>query len=276
MNFVIKTHGQSTDSLTATQKFARDNKFFHYFLFQDSTSQNYLFTVGLKYQYTAITKSFSSNGAYVHLGLNLARFFSKKIIFGVFYDLRPIHGPFFYQPTSNQFKNDFVSNFSTTYSSPEDSAVAYTLKNAIENKSLSSGSFANLGLMFSPFPNKYGGLLFSFKISGCDYRVGGVYGNKLILNGEADNIYFSVGKNYVYEISFKPFAFKHNTYFNFDKPSSESKFLKTFTCSIYYERFNLKNATFGDNKFKDMVSSAFLSKYGSTDRFGVSIGWTLY
>ena len=275
LHIAFQTTGQTKDSLSVTQRFARDNKFFHFFLFRDSTSQNYLFTLALKYQITAHTNSFSSNGAYAHIGLNLARFFSKKIILGVFYELKPLHGPFYPQPASSQFKTDFNNNFNTTYNSQEDSAVAYTLRRALIGGYMSSGNFGSYGIMVSLFPNKFGGILLSLKRSGSGYRVGGVYGDSLIENGTAENLYFNADKNYGLELSFKPYAFFKNSYINFEQRTSQ-KFLKAITCSIYYERFNLKDADFGGVKFTDMVTKGFISKYGATNRFGFTIGWSLY
>ena len=52
----------------------------------DENIKNYVFNAGAKYQITTYAETFNSNGLYFKLGLNLARFFSKKIILGAFVD----------------------------------------------------------------------------------------------------------------------------------------------------------------------------------------------
>ena len=214
----------------------------------------------------------------------MARFFSKKIIVGAFIDLRPIHGPFFTQP-SRKFAQDFNRDFIAAYQTPEDSATAYELKNRIMNRSFRGGSFGAFGVMLALFPNSYGGILLSLKYGGCSYRLSNVYGNTLIQNGELDNLYF--GFNYYQcEISFKPFAFGRNSYIHLggnkkQNPDEEDEhhdpeFMKSLTCSVFFEQMNLKKAEVNQVRWTEMANDHFISRYGSSFRFGVSVGFTLY
>ena len=97
----------------------------------DPNRQNHLFTLGIKYQQTIAAKAFSSNGMYGTLGLNIARFFSKHLILGVFIDLKPINGYFYRQANSKSFVNDFNTNFNSDYSDSSGIVTANLLKENI-------------------------------------------------------------------------------------------------------------------------------------------------
>lgn len=255
-----------------TSKKEIKHRYKDYFL--DTDRQNYLFTIALKYQNNITSKAFTSNGLYFNLGLNLCRFFSKELVFGPFFEFKPINGFFYKQPKSQSFVSDFNTNFKPSYENSNDSATAYLLKERLNENSIRGGSFGNIGLMFSIFPNRNGGILIAIKKGSESHRLSNVYGNKYIKNGEADNLYFDFS-SYSLEASFKPFAVFKNSYINFNSDEGEN-FLKSIAISFYYTRLNLKDASINGLKWTQIVDNPFITKYGMTDTFGLTLGCTVY
>jgi hypothetical protein len=243
--------------------------------FFDSNRQNHLFTLGLKYQQTISSKAFSSNGLYGNLGLNIARFFSKELIIGLLFDLKPINGFFYRQPKSDSFVRDFNENFNSNYRDSSGIATSNLLKDNLNNNHIYGGSISNIGIMFSVFPNRNGGVLVELKKGYESHRIGNVYGNKFIKNGEADNLYFDFA-TYTLEISFKPYSIFKNSYIDINSDNQENSFLKSIMVSFFYSRLNLKDAEINGLKWTEIVSSSFISKYGKTNRFGMTLGFVLY
>ena len=268
----LSVYAQEKINLNSTDTFCIKKHKYKDFFF-DSNRQNYLFTTAIKYQHTLPTKAFTSNGIYLHLGLNLARFFSKEIVFGIFYELKPINGFFYKQPKSQEFIDDFNSNFNSNYSDSVSFVTANLLKDRLNGQSMHGGSFGNIGIMLSVFPNRFGGILFSFKQGGETHRIGNVYGNKFIQNGGADNLYFSFS-TFTYEVSFKPYSLFKNSYINFN--SENESFWKSSVVSFFYSTCNLKDAEINGIKWSTIQGNEFISKYGITKRIGISLGFTIY
>ncbi len=260
----------NTDTITKQRSHRKYSDFF-----SDTNRQNYLCTTGLKYQQTIVAKGFSSNGLHFTFGLNLARFFSKELLIGVFFDFKPINGFFYRQPRSSSFTDDFNKNFNSTYTSSQDSATAYLLQTRLNEGTMHGGMFGNIGVMLSVFPNRYGGILIALKRGTETHRIGAVYGNKYIKNGEADNLYFDF-RTYSFEISFKPYSLFHKDgYISFTTDDYQNP-LKAFTISFFYSRINLKDAVINDLKWTSIVNEPFISKYGLTDRFGITLSMSIY
>lgn len=259
-------------SQDSTKKLEKEHPYIN-FLSTDEKSQTHLFTVGVKYQAMVYSPSFSSNGHYVYAGLNLARFFSRKFVVGMSVDLRPLVG-FLYRQPSPGFVNDFNNNFNTSFESQQDSATAYLLKKYLSDRQIWGCSFASYGVMFSLFPNRYGGVLLSAKHGIVNYRLSNVYGNKFVNNGEADNLYFGFYYGQC-ELTFKPYALFKNSYFNFDDESGAG-ILKAITVSVFYEQMRIRGAKINGVNWDRIVNASFMSKYGVSQRFGLSLGIGIY
>ncbi len=262
--FTLFAKGQISDSLNIKNK----TKPCSYCDFlTDENVKNYVFNGGAKYQVTTYAESFNSNGLYFNLGLNLARFFSKKIILGAFVDFNIKHNFLYKEISSNTFVTDFNNSFNSNYASQEDSAVAYVFKNSLSDRHLSNGSYGKYGFMFSPFPDKYGGILLSFKKGSSSYYCY-FYDNKFVADGKQEHIYFDV-KIQTWELTIKPLLF-------FKKMVESDNAVKHLSVSFSYDKVNIKNLTIFNTRLSSMVDEAFMSKYGETKRFTVAFGFTFY
>jgi hypothetical protein len=243
------------------------------FMEPDESSQNYLFNYSYEYLYLLKFNSFRSGGFHVNFGLNVARFFSRKIIIGICLDEKFLYG-FTHQNLSSAFVNDFNSNFIGTYSNSTDSARAYTIRDGIYGTKLINGCFLNsAGIMISIFPQKYGGFALQIKRGSRGFPVFGTLDNMYLQNGSQDQIMLTFKRTYVAELSFKPLAFFRNCYL---QSENKYKFLDFIVVSLYYERLNFKKAEFDTMKFTNMVNDPFFTKNGIDNRFGFNIGFAIY
>lgn len=232
------------------------NKYLRFLLTSDSSTAKY-FTLSGRYMHTVISPSFKSKGVYLNFGLNVGRLVSKKIFFGPTVDIKLIPG-IFNQRFSSEFLSEFNSSFITNYNSKEDSTLAYKFKDHVNNGGFFYGNiFGNIGITFSLFPQKYGGIFITLKKGVKQFRT---YGESAatIPNNAKEHYYLTVNDNYSAELSFKPFI------------ADNSSFL---IISVYYEKLNLKTAKYETLWLSQMVNNSFIKKYGSSNTFGLTIGY---
>ncbi len=248
------------------------------FLFEPAKdAQASLLSSSWQYLYSPWGKTFKTGGLHPSFGLNLARFFSNKFVLGVFFDLKGVKG-FTQQKFSKEFLNDFNNSFITTYGSPSDSAKAYTVKDAINmvpGKDFWGNYYGNVGIILSPFPQKYGGIMISVKKGYRGYPIFGTYGNRFVEEGKQDNVWFELEGNYALGLTIKPWTLfrKANTLLaNNDK----IPFWYFIAVGFYYEKIYLKNATFDGMRFENMVNTGFINKYGVDNRYGITLGVAIY
>ena len=242
--------------------------------YEDSTSQARMFMAGLQYLRTTNYASFRTGGMHLSLGFNVARFITKKHILGLYVDFKGIKG-FTAQNFSTEFKSDFNAHFRTSYSTQEDSARAYLLKEHINSSGIYGNYLGDVGIMFSVFPQKFGGILVVVKKGYRTYVIHNIYGNPYIGNGEKENAYIDLSNNYALELSVKPYAFFKNSFINPDT-SNDDFILKFLTLTFYYEQTNFRSATIENLPFTRIVGSDFIDKYGKTATYGFKIGLTIY
>jgi len=250
--------------------------YWEFLRYPNDKSQNHLFSYNYQFFYSAIGKTLGSRGTMANFGVNLARFFSTKVILGVVADIKILPGVWPIKPSSS-FTSDFNNNFQKTFDTQTDSANSSVVKNAFNNggQNIIGQNIFNFGVAFSLFPQKYGGILLQAKYGVTGFQIHGVNGNKYINNGGNDKVGMYVSGNWIYEITFKPAAFLYNTYIFTDR-ETDDKFLSSFVLSFYYERLNLKSAEFNGTTIDKMVSSDFINKYGIDNRFGFKIGFAFY
>ena len=217
-----------------------------------------------------------ARGTMASFGLNLARFFSTKIIIAAVTDIKLLPGVWPIKP-SNSFTSEFNNSFIKTYNNQTDSANAYIMQSAFnqQGQSIIGQNVFNIGIALSLFPQKYGGILLQAKYGGMGFQIHGVYGNKYLNNGANDKVGMDVTGNWICEITIKPVAFFENAFINTTK-KGKGKFGKSFVLSFYYERLNFKSAEFNGTKVNQIVTSDFINKYGIDNRFGFKIGFALY
>ena len=269
----IISFGQNKD----TTAFIDKHRYLKFLLVPDKNAQATLLTVGWQYLYSPWGKTLKTSGLHPSFGLNLARFFSNKFVLGVFADLKGVKG-FTQQKFSNEFINDFNNSFITTYDNQADSAKAYTVKDAVNSTQghrFHGNYYGNIGIMFSPFPQKHGGIMLSIKKGYRSYPIFGTYGNKFLRNGEAENVLLDLSNNYAFAVTFKPATFFHKTTSNFEELEGKD-FWQFITVGFYYEQIYLKNATFDGMRFDSMVNPSFINKYGTDNRYGITLGLAIY
>ncbi len=240
-------------------------------------AQARLLTFSWQYSYTFEFESFRSGGLQATFGLNVARFFSNKMVIGICADIKAVKG-LTQQQFSNDFINDLNEGFKTEYNNPSDSAKAYIIRDAINDvpgHGFYGNYSGNLGIMFSLFPQKYGGVLISAKRGYRDFPIFGTYGNAYIDDGLLDNTLFQVKKNYSAEISFKPYTLFKNGYVSIYN-SSIADIWKLISIGFYYEQLNLENANFNGIPFSKIVNAKFINRYGVDHCYGVKMGLALY
>ncbi|MGZ4078923.1 MAG: hypothetical protein ACXVDW_15670, partial [Bacteroidia bacterium] len=219
-----------------------------------------------------------------NIGLNLARFFSKKIILGMNVDFK-IWGRNTKQFLSNKFIDDFNSAFVYSYSDEKDSARALYLQNAVNGTnghSFKGNIFADVGISFSPFPSKYGGILFQVKRGDREIFITGNAG--FLPPPYKNETYvpiFYITKVYSFELSFKPISIFKETETDFNKITHYQKRKISRICegiivSFYYEKLQLKNANVDGMSLDKMLNQRFISKYNNLNNFGIKIGLGIY
>ena len=251
------------------------NKYMRYLLVPDSNTHTGFFNFNYSYLYMPNNNSFRTNGTHLNLGINIARFFTKKIILGVCLDFK-ILGSLSKQHFSSEFKNDFNLNFKQSYDNENDSLHGFALKSIINQNDktcANSNKFENIGIEFSPFPHKYGGVVIQVKSGFREFRTS-AYGYNLSTTDDG-NIYLVMHKCLSFNLMFNPYLFfnKKNVDFINTKPKD---FFKFIIVSLYFEKLNLNNAAFGGVPLEKIVNQDFINKYSNIYNFGFKVGFGLY
>jgi len=271
--FHLQAQIENEDSLDLVE----NKPWLNFLQFPDSNAQAHLFMANWQYTYAPWGKMMQTGGMQASFGINVARFFSDQFVLGFCVDLKAVKG-LNVQHFSREVREDFNSSFNTTYISPADSARAYTFQEGINGSTTHDflGNYiGRFGIVFSPFPQKYGGFLLSVKRGYCDFPVFGSYGNSYLGNGKSENILFRTKANYSVELTMKPYTFFKNGYVRTNDLHWKD-LLKSAVISFYYERLNIQNGTFDGLRLDQMVNADFIAKYGIDHRFGVKVGWALY
>jgi hypothetical protein len=219
--------------------------------------------------------SFSTNGTHISLGFNVARFFTKKMILGVCFDLKFFSG-LKKQNFKTEFTTDFNSNFNYNYSNENDSLHGFALKSIINENDKTyaySNRFQNIGIEFSPFPNKYGGIVLQIKSGFREYRTAASGYN--LSDTDNRNTYLLMRKCLSFNLLFNPYLFFTTKRNNFINPKPKD-FFKYILVSLYCEKLNLDDATYGGVAIQKLVNQNFIDKYSSKYNFGVKLGFGLY
>lgn len=246
------------------------------FLRRDSSQQNSFLMGGYNFLKVPHSVNFRADGLYFHLGFNVARFVSKKIILGVCIDHKGAKGIFGWN-TGSAFASEFSLAYSPLNGSQADSAKSQILYNALTSptKKFVGNYIANIGIMFSPFPQKYGGILIELKRGGRSFPIDGNYGNPYINNDGSEFAFLDVRKVYCGSIYFKPFTLsKKSVNDSFEKTVNEWR--HKIIVGFHYERLNLSDSDFYGVSIPQLVSTDFMSKHGIEHRFGFSLGFGIY
>jgi hypothetical protein len=265
------------DSLSSSKTSPIKN-YFNRVIYPNEDSKNYLVTFNYQYMLSPIGKTFGTQGMVPNFGLNLARFFSHKIVLGLTLDIKLIKG-FSNKKLSKEFISDFNSAFNTQYENPTDSVNAFIIKTCINDgpgRFFSGNTLSNIGIMFSLFPQKYGGILVQIKKGYREPNVRGTLGIKEIENGERESVPLIFSDNWSFELTLKPMAFFQDTYIKPEDRFDNEAFGNRFIVTLFYERLNFQSATFNGTNISKMVSPEFMNKYRVDNRFGIKLGFGIY
>lgn len=246
----------------------KSENYWNFLRYPSEDSHTYLLTMNYGFMISPIGKTISNQGLVMNFGINLARFFSNKILLGVAGDLK-ISGGYLIKQGDAKFLNDLVTSSPRQFDNSLDSANASIVMNALtksaENPITGSRCY-NIGIMFSPFPDKFGGIMVQVRRGSKIYKIDA--GSNPFVNG--DNGYLEVSNNWIYEITFKPWTFKS------EKFPSTKKFKTSITASVHYERVNFGSAKFNGTSINKMYSYDFIDKYQFDHRIGFKIGLGFY
>lgn len=275
----LQGHAQKNEDVYVAP-FITKSKYLSYLLIPDSNTQAGLLNIRYQYVYMPKDQPFRRGGTCWNIGINLARFFTKQVILGVHVDGRFFFAGFTKQHFSKEFRDDFNAAFKTEYATYKDSLRASVLYDGINgtNGAFVQGSFPGYyGITFSPFPQKWGGVMLEVKRGGMITDFYGNYDAKLLdPNGDSSPVNFGTYRNVAFELSFKPNKFTKphkGVIANIHKPKD---FLDLLVIGLYYERFSLVDASFNGQYLNTMVSDAFIAKYSNKNYFGIKVGVGIY
>jgi hypothetical protein len=259
---------------------------FKKFLRKDSTAQNTFLTGSLNFMYTINGKVIQGGrGTCFSAGINLARLFSKKIVLGFVVDMK-IEKGFWPSQFSNTYQSDFNKAFKVRSLIPSDSSKANLIYELVNGKNdpnasyssavtLQGSAFIQYGIMYSPYPQKYGGVLVKIQRGSYTFPVHGIYGDAKIKAQDADFAHINLPTQFRAELSFKPLLLLRSSASDHLKPS-KLRFLNYLVMSIYYERLSFQDADIEKFKFNEFLAPWFISKYAIDEHFGVKLSLGLY
>ncbi len=228
---------------------------------------------GVQYAKVFNVKTITTSGTHISFGLNTARFVSNKFLLGISFDFRLTKG-FSSKRIEKTFKNDYLNNFSPTYESSSDSVITHILYEALNGNKKHNfrGMYlGNMGISFSPFPNKYGGFLIEVKKGYRTFPMHYSYdsSDSTLNNGTRDWLDLDISEVLSVELKFKPL-----TFFKDDK--FKLPLYPNLIVSLYYERFDFSKAKIKGVYLDKMVTEEFTNKYKIEHRFGIKIGIGIY
>jgi hypothetical protein len=255
------------------QKFFGPLKPYSEFIKSDSTCLASFISFKFQYLYQFSNGFYKIGGTHSDLGINLARFFTKKIILGVGFEYKfiPFRGK---QKLASGFIDNFNANYIPVLSDKYDSIRSLTLHGAINNINgyKSGGStFSSFSINFSPFPDRFGGILLQFKMGYLSVPIYGPLSDIYEENTNIPTLNFAVRKNFVVELSFCPYKFFKSHRLKIVGGSIKDWY-KFLIISFYANYFSLQNATVGGEKLSKFTGEAFTDNYKSLHNFGIKFG----
>jgi hypothetical protein len=199
-------------------------------------------------------------------GINVARFFTKKINLMASMDLGIIAMLNFTTLKPN-FENDFSNSFNSKLKNNVngDSIKANLLNSQVGNN---NNTLLAYGISFSPYPNKYGGIILECKMGIYSHKIGILRGT--IINQkpfDADNLYWG----FKYEslgLTCKPILF-----FKKKKMQHEQN---SFLVGIFLNNIHIAKSQIYDLPLSNFMSKSFLDKYQTTFLVGLKIGYGVW
>lgn len=222
------------------------------------------FFASANFEINVIGKIMPSSGLQLGLGINLARFFTKKIVLGLYGEMS------FAAPLSsnNQYHNltsNINENVIYNQSNYVDSVKATLLTNAF-NKDQFSGCYrSTYGLAFSPFPDKYGEIILFVSKGKSIYPFYGQYDQPNAPNegGYAQNI--EIPTTFKATLMFKPLTLTK---------MKEKNFLKDhLQIGFYFQKTSIKDASLTYSPLSTYLKPEFFTSNRKSEiQFGIRLG----
>ena len=236
-----------------------------------------------KYVYASVNISSTVSGKvlpvhgwHTSLGLNIPGIFNKDFVFGPVLDFR-LAKRLGVNKGYRKIRDDVNRYIITDYDNPQDSSIAGLLLKAFNPSHISSFTgnyFDNYGLMFSPFPHKYGGIMLQVKKGKNDFPIDGAFEHPFLNTGTLNYIYLRIPTEYCVQLTFKPLGFSKERL-------SESDYFEflwedNFFVSLFYKKVSLSDASIYGRPLNNFFHEDFLEKYSSEHQFGIKISVGIY
>jgi hypothetical protein len=250
-------------------------RFEHKISYEDHTPKNHFVTYQFGYANSFIGKSFGAKGCMSTIGFNPAKFFSNTLVAGIVVDVKIVPG-FGVIRCSNEFRNDFNSNFVLPQGSSVDSVNASLMSESINMGGIQGNYMFYGGVMFSLLPHRAGGLMLQIKRGGVGFEIrNGVFGNPFINDGNKDKAPFSFIGSWRFDLTIKPSAFFTDSYIDISDMHFNDV-IKALSLTVFYERFNFQTGEFNKTSFASFLTPEFLARYSVDSRCGIKLGIALY
>lgn len=241
------------------------------FMTPDTIANNAsLFTAAYNFGFTPMGNvSHGGRGSYLSLGVNLARFFSKKHVLSLFYEMKGWKG-FWPVPFQETFINDFNAAYNNTLTVAEDLARAETVSKLLNGSpfySIRVTFYAAYGIAISPIPYSHGGFLFNIKKGLLGIPVHGTYGSVFNKDG-TDWVSLSYALNYRAELVCKPLTLISSV--------AKDHFAQAIQLSFFVQEIDWSKAAFDGLELKQFLNAPFFDKYNTELQFGLTMKFGFY
>jgi hypothetical protein len=223
------------------------------------------FFVSANFEGNISGKVMPSSGLEVGFGINLARFFTKKIVLGLYYE-SSMSSEFSTNNKYHYLTNDIGEHIVLDQTDPNDHVRAYFINNAYTKNQFNRCYKQNYGIAFSPFPDRYGEIIL-FLTKGS---------TKYFFSGENDNPNFSfptysnhieVPTEIKATLMFKPFTLT--------KMKDKNLIKDHFHLGFYIQQTKFQSASLADKRISNFLDPAFFvgnRKYEIQIGFRIGIG----
>ncbi len=221
------------------------------------------FFASANFEMNVTGKIMPSSGLQLGLGINLARFFTKKIVLGIYYE-SSISSDF---STNNQYSyltDAITSNIELNQIDPNDHVRAYFINNAYTKNQFSGCYKQTYGIAFSPFPDKYGEVILLLTKGN----------NKYFFSGENDNPNFTfptysnhieVPIEFKASLMFKPFTLT--------KMKDKNLMKDHFHLGFYVQQSKFQNARLAEKEISNFLKPEFFEGNRKSEiQFGIRLG----
>ncbi|NQY11474.1 MAG: hypothetical protein HRT71_18400 [Flavobacteriales bacterium] len=220
---------------------------------------------------TPIGDVLPTNGGHISFGLNGAWPFKGKFVLGLLFDFRG------FKVAGSNWKHsilqdDINNNIITGHSNSLDSVRTELLLGAFNDNEFWGSYLTNWGIMFSPFPNKYGGFMLVIKKGFYTFPIYGAMHYPDYYPEYTEWISLDVPVKLNIQLVCKPASL-------FIKPkenNDELSFRNNFLVSIFYERISLNNSTLDNESLSTFLDQPFFDKHGLSHQYGFKISFGIY